>query len=66
MLSERKHGLSREQFPVFAYVGSWKNLKDPKNAIQKQNAFLAVLFTEGRVVGLCWAKSKPKGPEGSD
>jgi len=25
---ERKHGLSTEQFPVSAYVGSSKNLKD--------------------------------------
>ena len=28
------------------------------------NAFTAVLFTEGRVVGLCWEKLKPKGPKG--
>jgi len=28
-----------------------------------KNAFSAVLFTEGRVVGLCWAKLKPKGPK---
>ena len=27
---ERKHGLSTEQFPVSAYAGSSKNLKDPK------------------------------------
>ena len=27
-------------------------------------AFSAVLSTEGRVVGLCWAKLKPKGPKG--
>ena len=26
--------------------------------------FSAVLSTEGRVVGLCWAKLKPKGPKG--
>jgi hypothetical protein len=26
--SERKHGLSTEQFPVSAYIGSSKNLKD--------------------------------------
>ena len=26
----RKHGLSTEQFPVSAYVGSSKNLKDLK------------------------------------
>ena len=34
------------------------------NAIRKQNAFSAVLSTAGRVVGLCWAKLKPKGPKG--
>ena len=28
MQSERKHGLSTEQFPVSAYGGSSKNLKD--------------------------------------
>ena len=31
MGSERKHGLSTEQFPVSAYVGSSKILKDPKD-----------------------------------
>ena len=35
------------------------------NAIRKQNAFSAVRSTEGRVVGICWAKLKPKGPKGS-
>ena len=30
MRSERKHGLFTEQFPVSAYVGSSKNLKDLK------------------------------------
>ena len=29
--TERKHGLSTEQFPVSAYVGSSKNLKDLKD-----------------------------------
>ena len=29
--------------------------------IRKQNAFSVVFSTEGHVVGLCWAKSKPKG-----
>ena len=28
---------------------------------ESKNAFSAVLSTEGRVVGLCWAKLKPKG-----
>jgi len=30
---ERKHGLSTEQVPVSAYVGSSKNLKDLKMAL---------------------------------
>ena len=34
------------------------------NATRKQNSFSAVLFTEGPVVGLCWAKSKPKRLKG--
>ena len=34
------------------------------NAIRKQHALSAVLSTEGRVVGLCWAKLKPEGPQG--
>ena len=34
------------------------------NAIRKQNAFSAVLSTEGRVVGPCWKKLKPEGPKG--
>jgi hypothetical protein len=55
------HGLSTQQFPVSAYVGSSKNLQDLKWG----NAFFAVLFTEGRVIGLCWAKSKPRGSNGS-
>ena len=29
--TERKHGLSTKQFPVAAYVGSSKNLKDLKH-----------------------------------
>ena len=33
MRSERKHGLSTEQFPVSAYVGSSKNLKGLKGAV---------------------------------
>ena len=33
-------------------------------AIRKQNAFSAVLSTEGRVVTLCWDKFKPRGPKG--
>ena len=31
MRSERKHGLSTEQFPVSAYVGISKNLRDLKD-----------------------------------
>ena len=34
--------------------------RDPK----AKNAFSAVLSTEGRVVGLWWAKLKPQGPKG--
>jgi len=30
---ERKHGLYTEQFPVSAYVGSSKNLKDLKGSV---------------------------------
>ena len=33
---------------------------------ESKNAFSAVLSTEGRVVGLCWAKLKPKGPKGDE
>ncbi|KAJ1493303.1 hypothetical protein T484DRAFT_1929448, partial [Baffinella frigidus] len=31
---------------------------------ESKHAFFAVLSTEGRVVGLCWEKLKPKGPKG--
>ena len=31
MRSQRKLGLSTEQFPVSAYVGNWKHLKDLKD-----------------------------------
>ena len=33
MRSERKHGLSTEQVPVFAYVGISKNPKDLKDLL---------------------------------
>ena len=33
------------------------------NTIRKLNAFSAILSTEGRVVGPCWEKFKPKGPQ---
>ena len=36
-----------------------------QNANRKQNAFSAVLSTDGRVVGSCWEKLKPKGPKRS-
>ena len=39
---------------MFAYVGLPQNLKDLKDWLSLQ---------EGRVVGLCWAKLKPKGPK---
>jgi len=45
-----QHGLSTEQVLVSKYVGCSKNLKDLKE--REQNAFSAVLSTEGRVVGL--------------
>ena len=31
--------------------------------VQSKDAFAAVLSTEGRVVGPCWEKLKPKGPK---
>ena len=37
MWSERKHGLSTEQFPVSAYVGSSKNLKDLKRGLESES-----------------------------
>jgi len=36
--SERKHGLSTDQFPVSAYVGSSKNLNDLKDVGSAQKA----------------------------
>ena len=36
MRSERKHGLSTEQFPASAYVGSPKNLTDLKDSAQQK------------------------------
>ena len=33
---------------------------------ESKNTLSAVLSTEGRVVGLCWAKLKPNGPEVRD
>ena len=38
MRSERKHGLSTEQFPVSAYAGNSKNLKDLKDQDQDEPA----------------------------
>ena len=43
-----------------AQVGAGKARSESKNA------FFAVLSTEGRVAGICWAKLKPKGPKGGD
>ena len=40
-----------------------KGPKGPKGS-ESINAFSAVLSTEGRVVGPCWEKLKPKGPKG--
>jgi len=38
--AERKHGLSTEQFPVSAYVGISKNLKDLKRVTGSLTAAL--------------------------
>jgi hypothetical protein len=43
---------------VFAYVGLPQNLKDLKD--QSINAFSAVLFTERRIVRICWANQNLK------
>ena len=42
-----------------AYVGSSKNLKDLKDFL-----YGSCKGPKGRVVGICWAKFKPKGFEG--
>jgi len=39
--ASRKHGLSTEQFPVSAYVGSSKNLKDLKDPRTPPTLFFA-------------------------
>jgi len=48
----------------------WRNFRvkpqGPKGPCSRQMLFSAVLSTEGRVVGLCWAKLKPKRPKGSE
>ena len=44
LLFERKHGLSTEQFPVSAYVGSSKNLKNLKDAERNVRLLLLDLF----------------------
>ena len=38
-MAGRKHGLSTEQFPVSAYVGSSKNLKDLKDDPKREREF---------------------------
>ena len=59
MVRKEAWSFLQNHFPVSAYVGSSKSLKDLK-ALGWVNAFSAVLSTEGRVVGLCWAKSNLK------
>ena len=56
---ERKHGLSTKQFPVSAYVGSSKNLKDLKDVLDP----LATEGVYGRRVGLAtaWAPGGQTG-----
>ena len=34
--------------------------------VLKGSAFLHIISTDGRGVGLCWAHSQPKGPEAQD
>ena len=63
---ERKHGLSTEQVPVSAYVGSSKNLKDLK--VQLRRYTCHAITGRGisrkasgerrlRLRGSCWVKS---------
>ena len=65
---ERKHGLSTEQFPVSAYVGSSKNLKDLKLAailctggpdVIRKEAWPFYRTISG--VRLRWELAEPKG-----
>ena len=55
---------------VFAYVGLSQNLKDlkdhwrAKRDPKAQMLSLQSFLREGRVVGPCWQKFKPKGPKG--
>jgi hypothetical protein len=61
---------------VFAYAGLTQNLKELISALycwileilyynpKGRRALLRIPSTEGRSVCLCWAKSKPKGPQG--
>ena len=45
-----------EQFPVSAYVGSSKNLKDLKDCGSRLRSDEVFAYR-------CWALSKPKGPK---
>jgi len=51
-------------FASNSWVRSERSLAEGKVGFTSIDAFSAVLSTEGCVVGLCWAKSKPQGPEG--
>ena len=64
---ERKHGLSTEQFPVSAYIGSLKNLKnlkdDPEVASKPMRSFSRAV---GEPVTSLKSNSTPgKGAKGS-
>ena len=50
MRSKRKHGLSTEQFPVSAYVGSSKNQKDLRDLTSslRQHTALVKGFGDGK------------------
>jgi hypothetical protein len=52
---QQSHALSPLHEPLH-----WRAKRDPKALMLSLQSFLR----EGRVVGLCWAQSKPKGPEG--
>ena len=48
--------LKKEKRPLFPLN------PQPHRSRRNPNAFSAVLSTKGRVVGLCWAETKPQGP----
>ena len=77
MCVQERFGWGKEQPEAMsAYVGSSKNLEDltdlkaggPLRYTESRPGAkmfsLQILSTEGRAVGLCWAKLKPQGPTG--